>query len=774
MAFWNLGSECFSNIIVYQIGLKYEYRNDCNYSDINLLILSHQLSHFGIPSFYLESYPHYSNMKVDGSVIVAFDIFSKMDEFNKEIKSLNDSLIIHHWTWNVESYFSFAISEHLTRAIVLYEYYQNMDMEPLYFTSFLLFPARKTVLQPFIFQPVALKKNGKIYFRNIFQDGLKCAIIKRPNIDDYVLVPPFEHPFKVIGCLDKFLTVISIDKKSFTFQLPRKIVLLTKPNLIIPRLFKFERAKETIKFENLEIFDYTEDDINNFLENNTEIEDNVVSYLDTPGLKLNQILSDQVSNINTREMIMKGIGDDFQFPSKRIFCPAIVANFLSYFRFDFGFVPSHTRKPFRTSLKDTPINFEELGIPDVVINKDGNLAKVKADKIITDWLPNKYLPISGEKKCHFVVFSYSTVPRPNVIAFINQIAHIYNLFGFGTLKPYQPDSYYSIPKHLIESQITRFYNKYSLSQFQQDPLLTFIVGSRVHEKDFFPHSIITHINPDSIYSATEEEIKLLAFVVYSRIRLFSPTPTSTGIFQNYAIPIIFGFRYEPPFLLSKKDSNNNNISFHFAWDPSSYKCAIIDDIGSILHVFDVNDINLFPRIIDDFRELVEQNISQITFSVLGEGLTKSFLKKFKKTFKSYNHKILLFSITPSPAVQVTFENDFDSDVIIFDEYEEIVVNSFHSKEIIEEDVKFENPLSTCFVASKVQLPYQVSIYSGGNKNDLYDFVELMSHLSWLSVKPCDEKRTNSFPPHICALLRKNGCDSIVISRFEFLPSPEPI
>ena len=87
---------------------------------------------------------------------------------------------------------------------------------------------------------------------------------------------------------------------------------------------------------------------------------------------------------------------------------------------------------------------------------------------------------------------------------------------------------------------------------------------------------------------------------------------------------------------------------------------------------------------------------------------------------------------------------------------------------------YVQPSATCYVMSKFQPPYMASIYRRGGNQQLLEYVTKMSHLSWLSVKPGDEKRTISYPPHICALLRKNNCTCLTISRFEFLPSQEKI
>ena len=153
-------------------------------------------------------------------------------------------------------------------------------------------------------------------------------------------------------------------------------------------------------------------------------------------------------------------------------------------------------------------------------------------------------------------------------------------------------------------------------------------------------------------------------------------------------------------------------------------------------------------------------MSQKTLSILAEGLSASFLEEFKSKL---DQDILLFSVYPASTVQILFDEDFDDDVII----EDVQQIAFSEQE------KYLEPISSVYIASKYHPSYKASVYHG-SKEDLIEYVKTMSNLSWLSVKPGQEKRTISYPPHICALLRKNGCDTTVLSKFEFLPTTEQI
>jgi hypothetical protein len=126
----------------------------------------------------------------------------------------------------------------------------------------------------------------------------------------------------------------------------------------------------------------------------------------------------------------------------------------------------------------------------------------------------------------------------------------------------------------------------------------------------------------------------------------------------------------------------------------------------------------------------------------------------------------LFAVCPAPAVQVVFKEAFDDDALIFTKREQCWQG------------EFVEPVASGFVVSQHHPAYLCSLYVCHENEKprvvLRDYVQNMSDLSWLSVKPGSEKRTIAYPPHICALLRKNHEDTLVVSRFEFLPSSEVI
>ena len=252
--------------------------------------------------------------------------------------------------------------------------------------------------------------------------------------------------------------------------------------------------------------------------------------------------------------------------------------------------------------------------------------------------------------------------------------------------------------------------------------------------------------------------------------------------------LFFGFRYKPPFLLGRnteeftghdildvKDDEkrkSNSMTIHIAWDEATKMSSWIDDTGSILHVLPRTDFNTIHRLINDASLLLSGMELKFTLSILAEGISSELYKEISETFGQAMNNFTLFAVSPAPTVQVLFEEQFDEDAVIFASAEQFLENINGNE--------YMKPQSTCYVVAHTLPAYSVSLYSNPVWNwkpaneIVFEYAKQMSHLSWLSVKPGSEVRTISYPPHICALLRKTGAYVKRVSRYEFLPSMERI
>jgi hypothetical protein len=330
------------------------------------------------------------------------------------------------------------------------------------------------------------------------------------------------------------------------------------------------------------------------------------------------------------------------------------------------------------------------------------------------------------------------------------------MFGFGKLSPtkYHQSDWYE-PVEAIYIKVDEFFRSQPETQFRESPLLCFIIAPRTYDPAFDPPALITWIAPQTVTAATHTDLRTIAFVLYSRIRIFTPPATECDLF--------YGFRYQPPFLLRR---SGDVMRIHIAWDPLTHMTAWIDDIGSVLAVRPGVEIVNLRRIVSELKDQFADIDIEVTLSVLGEGITEEQFGFLENRVSVENERMSVYAISPAPAVQVCFGQEFEDDALLIEKREQIW------------EGEFRQPLATGFVISKKKPAWMCSLYESESRESpptvLFDFVKEMSSLSWLSVKPGAEKRTVSYPPHIAALLSQNGTDTRIVGRFEFLPSSEDL
>jgi hypothetical protein len=305
-----------------------------------------------------------------------------------------------------------------------------------------------------------------------------------------------------------------------------------------------------------------------------------------------------------------------------------------------------------------------------------------------------------------------------------------------------------------------------LSEYQQYPILAFIVGPLIFDVEFTPHSIISYVRPESVSTAGVDEIKTFAFIVYSRIRVFTPGPFGmVNASRSDSAALFFGFRYQPPFVLRRWSSEE--VTLHIAWDCRQEASAWIDDSGSALHFFPRTPLAKLAELMTDALRFLSSVRVRFTVAVIGSGISRELLASLRSAFGGL--EVIILAVNPEPAVQVIFRDVFDDDAVIFSD----------SEQCREGDEKICEPgEATCYVVARSLLAYSASVYMRSSaeeaKEVLLDFAKQMSHLSWLSVKPGSELRTISIPPHVVALLRKLASPCSMLSQYEFLPSIERI
>lgn len=230
--------------------------------------------------------------------------------------------------------------------------------------------------------------------------------------------------------------------------------------------------------------------------------------------------------------------------------------------------------------------FYHLGIPNIFLSQDGCAKEVQADNFLPSWEREKYMPISGPKNGHFIVFyetfgniSSNNSKADSLSAFMSQFCHTYSQLSFGEFSPYPKNNVYN-PVRLqpltkistsssskgqpmglnspqtemktskndididsgtyecdsMKKAVTSFLSTAPLLQFQDYPLVAFIIGgpschfftlesdrkmkssSTFKENESCPRLHTVYVSPEIAISGTNDQIRALCFEVYSMIR----------------------------------------------------------------------------------------------------------------------------------------------------------------------------------------------------------------------------------------------------------------
>ena len=579
--------------------------------------------------------------------------------------------------------------------------------------------------------------------------------------------------------------------------------------------FPFLEGKNTnlIDFKTKEHLTYTEEDITDFftktLTNSSKRKQKQNVELEFPEPQIENLLFEQEPDKIAQKAIKFGLGKYHFPPSKRHMTTLVIATFLSFFRFDFGqsmaTPPSYVRvglpnsnfidssfssfsslsssslpvtKPQLESIDGslnvpyTPIDYKELEIPNVLVNEQGRLTAVPATNVINDWKTKRYMPISGKKSGHFVVFCDKSreLSKPALETFMQQFCHHYNECNFGTLSEYPKcDPYHFATTSGLIDCIDNFFKNENVSEFQTIPILSFIFGQPIYNPTFSPRSIVTYVRTGIVASADEEEIKSLAFVVYSRIRSMQSAPYGMwNLTTRESATLFFGFRYTPTFVLPRDETTPTYVQI--GYDPQTKLVAWMDSIGSVLQVQLIENISILVSRMRDLKELLNEPNLCFAITVLTDNLSQKLLDELTSQMAEFTFAI--YACYPLNDVQVKLPPNVVADVIHFSSPEQHMAK--RRKNMTETPA---TPLACCYVLNQNLPGYQMLCYKTITKmpeESTHLFVNLMHKLSWLSVKPLCEKRTVAYPPHILALLRKNNACTDIVAPYEFLPMIEKI
>jgi hypothetical protein len=766
VALWNTDSLEIHSLLLTQIIINPDLpESDPFTNSLRLLILSHRIAHSGIPAFYLSSSPSYSQFSLSIPTVIVFDY---SDTFSDSVIP-TDFFRSKQWKITVPDLFSAELMDHFQRALTLCSLYRFSSDSPLYFTTFLLFRGTEFFPEAFLFQQVPVRREKMLCVRTVVQGRLECILDCAYSVatGSFVLLPPYEHPFFVAASLPSEMTLLGVDRSVVMIHSGRcRFEYLTKPHAWMGNFFAQEKEAgfgSPIAAPPEDFFSFKSEEVARFF-GKMSIEREPSAYeIHSHEATVAEMIAEQTNDSAARVVIRSQLGTHHFFPSCRQRLRLVVLDGLSLLRFEFGFADCAPPRHGRCLCEYTECQYEQLTIPQVRAKRDGMIWSLGADKVCDVWERDRLTPISGPKTATYIVFCDREVAPRAVLRFFGDLTHAYRMMGFGKLSANQnSDSVWFGPPEEISRKVEQFFRRNSTAEFDQPPIVCFIIRNQTPDIGFNPPTIVLRINPDRVTQGTSEEMRTLAFMLYSEIRAFLPSMIGAFEMKNDSImSLFFGFRYQPAFVLARAGPE---LRMHIAWDPESSITVWIDDIGSVLGTIQVKLVPEISSLINDLVSLLKDANVSLTLTVLGEGITDDQMARIKNDLAGHWQLLDVFAVAPAPAVQVSLPDEFHGDALIIASREQT------------SEREFKEPLATGYVVSRHRPSYMCSLYSVGDgtrkEKALSQYVEAMSHLSWLSVKPGAERRTISYPPHIAALLKRSKTETLAMSRFEFLPSAE--
>ncbi|OHS95152.1 hypothetical protein TRFO_10631 [Tritrichomonas foetus] len=810
LAKWNLDNEGIPSIRIMQIKFsstdENEKNQDIQENRMRLLVLSHQINFHGSPCFFFNKSPGYVTGNSNRAVVIVFDFFSTFNNFELPPWAERLDFLINPSIQTLHREFF----DHLQRSFVLYYYYKYRKEKPLYFDTFLMFPHTKYFSDPFVFRPIPVFRNGKIHIRIITAGNLEMLI--DPPIplatSSCLLVEPYSHPFFVekIDENEKIAFIRNVDHQYIEKHMDSDFhyVLLTNPPVNLSKLSPTSNEKDIygrskvalsnyskrqqgrqsslntpspyFNFETTEFYTFDDQSFDSFFANLQEkqtqepenkfksIFDSETSYFEYPETTLLSIINEEISDKKTRKVLTKVFTKFPDFPMNVADLILPNSSFISFFQFDISLCKAEP--PIYTRIFSTfsDVNIQHLGLPNVKINANGNVREINPISIFTDWKKNHYSPISGSKSAQFVVFIVDYDDKNVVMDYFESLQCSFTWHELGNLTPYPKcDPFFKTTSSKFFETTNQFFKHQPLSEFRQYPILSFVVCPQNFEHIMTSHSICTYLTISQIKAHKQKDIDHVAFTVYSRMRLFHPFPFGMiDIAPPEAASLFFGYRYQPPFVLSRIVSSSP-LTLHIAWDPITGFTAWVDDIGSVSHIFKGKPLQELCQLMVDIVSFLKDIEVDITFTILSESPSEDLVNNIISLFSRSLSSFSLFSIIPAPQIQIISQSEIIDDILIFDDVEVIAPS----------DQIVATPKCTCYVVAPDQPAYRISNFYNSKgetpKRFLQDFARNMSHLSWLAEDSQTKKRVLSFPPHIVALLRKIRAKTKFITGFDFLP-----
>lgn len=706
----NHSFSCLIDIDVYFIKIRRLNDGDSEKLALfRLFVLSHRLGFKGIPNT-ISDKSFNNKMSGDEQSIIVFDIFKNFTKFQ-----LPTNFDVEHDILTSKSIREFGISYLLQKSFTIYDYYQDIEYNPLFFSSFLIFPEQNIFFQRFIWFI-----DGKILIKS-FYGVIDISVFesKSPQYGRFVLLSPSETPYKILCSNDSSILLQTFENKVILLkQLPSSIVCLAHLNSFIYSMF----TNRNIDFLHDKPGFNPKIDVPsqiNLEEHNAQME-MVFRYYSTsktiflPEINIQSVLYEQTNNES-----------EINYVSKLLLqiCEGLVLRKGRFIEYPYYLlckqrIPSKISSlPIRVDFSKE-VFFEKISIPCIKICKGNQIRTMSIDQAYENWVSWRLIPISGVSNLKFAVLIDQRVNIKNPYDVFRNIGHMYTLYGLGSLDPVRNLFTFLVTQSNMISIISELSNICGDSNcivfLVTDNADDFLIGSK------FCQIIIT---PKMI-----EEMSDVSLCFYISRKSIHNHFSILSQFQHFETLFVSSF----PIVLSFYDKFEY---MHIVYNFHNKKVSMVNCFGLILLSLSYIDINQMHNLVQQIRIVFPK--WRITLTFIGDQI-----EDYMNEFILSNHNMCIFLLNPSPSLQYNFE-DYNDDILVC------------IKDIICNDQSIELDHSVYLVISGSLGGYSITeMQVSENGIDIEGFAKHMSYLSWLQTDPSLKERTSPFPPHVSFVIQE--------------------
>jgi len=774
---WNLVNIENQNFSIIHIKPKF-LKNEATDSEIfkRLDIFSHYLSSSGVPSFFIKNALSINGVLNNDNGIISFDIYTKISECSIP-KWLEIAKIIQY----SQEIISDKFFEVFQQSLSMYYTYLYNENSPMYFTSFVYFSSFNGFSESVALYPTPIMKNGQLFLRLSFYTFLFSYILENssPKPGVFILLSPHEYPFYVLGHSEGKTSLYSLDRNIYHIDLScSTFIVLTQPPPSLFRLCSLGSNENSstpllgsfLTYQFPDFFDFSGKDIDTFFQNLVHTcfnDDSKSTYNDQIAFRESSIfgfINEIVHNPEQKCLLSQVYKFIIDMDITKFVLSLPKTSFISCYSTDLSTTTSYFPNIDISNFGFRQFDLQRIGIPRALVIKDTNPTLIGANIVVSQWIEDRIFPISGPKNVYYVAFLVDSSKSEKAQCFLNDISSMFSQMCLGSISQHSNfNSLVLSTTDSIKRDVKAFFEKISQVEFQQVQTICIIIHPITFDLEIEEHTITTYIPEAYIENPCYSYIQNLSFQIYSRIREFCPWPYGMFMIGPSEISaLFFGFRYQPPFFVNTDDSNSSK-ELHIAWDPQTKYSAWTNSTGSVSHICRPTS---FSGIISSLKSVYGQLRSppfSVFFCIVGEGITQDVNDEIMNYSDTDIEELIIFSSYPAPQIQTLTFEPFDGDYLSFCDIEFTCFDKIN---------QIAQPISSGYVISPQLTSYSICLYRHGNpeqKDMLIQVASKISSLSWLSANSSKQKRMNSLPPHISALLRKARKPTSVLTRCAFLP-----